>query len=308
MVGRIGSMHTCDFSRIMTLPERSSIFGLSANPRFVAVLLRLGDLCDVDNGRFNLMMMKTFGQLPASSLVHYYKHWTITNLYISESKILMEADVSFQEIGKRLQADPDSKIDPKSFCHQVIFQHQSWFDMLESELRDIQLHSAELFPETVDQGLPVFQYRILLDGKPCQYSSENLRFQFPREKVFELIEGYSLYNEPCTFMRELVQNSLDAMKIQLWRDLKDGLWRGSLLEEKRDNLSDLDPFDLSEEVYDYYHIDIAIRPHKTQPGKSEITFQDNGIGITLETLQNRILRVGTSWSERPEFKAELKDR
>ena len=41
-----------------------------------------------------------------------------------------------------------------------------------------------------------------------------------------MIEGANIYKDKFVFLRETVQNALDACKVQLWRDLCEGRYKG----------------------------------------------------------------------------------
>lgn len=304
-VGSIAAMHGRNFDDIFTLYETDSILQMKSHPRFAAALIRLGDLCDVDNGRFNAAMIAVFGKLPQSSLVHFYKHRTITRLCISTREICMSADIPFERIQHELAREGyGCVVKGEDFCHRIVREHQHWFNMIKKELQNLLLHAGEIFPVDMDQTLPAFKQEILVNGQRSVLADSNLRLNFAPEKAYALIEGYSLYDEQRTFVREFVQNSLDAMKIQLWRDLKDGRWNSYLSKEKRENLSDLQPFDLCKEIYESYRVEIKTETDKATDSKT-ITFKDSGIGISYDDLQNNIIRTGTSWGSRKKYESEL---
>lgn len=306
-VGNICAMHGRNFDDIFTLYETDSILHMECHPRFVAAFIRLGDLCDVDNGRFNAAMMTVFGKLPQSSLVHFYKHKTITRLCISTREICMSADIPFEKIQDELVREGYGRtVKGEDFCHRIVHEHQHWFHMVQEELQNILLHAGEIYPEDMDQTLPAFRQEILVNGQRSVLADSNLRLNFAPEKAYAFIEGYSLYDEQRTFVREFVQNSLDAMKIQLWRDLKDGRWNPYLPKEKRDSLSALQPFDLCKEIYEAYRVEI-ITETSSAPNNQTITFRDSGIGISYDDLQNNIIRTGTSWGSREKYESELSE-
>lgn len=73
---------------MLELPYETNGFGSDyAHPRFVAMLLRLGDLLDVDNGRFNAAAEEVIGGLPESSVAHKEKHEATKHLLITPEQI-----------------------------------------------------------------------------------------------------------------------------------------------------------------------------------------------------------------------------
>lgn len=302
LVGQISLMHGSDFNTIIeSLPEYDSLFNDSMHPRLAAVLLRLGDLCDVDNGRFNIIGNSMFGELPEKSLVHYFKHETIKRLYVSERVIAMDADVNFNDIKIKLDLRKQKYSDTQKedFCHKVVNEHQRWFDMLTQELQNINLFINYIFPDYLDSGMPTFEYNLMIDGEKSMYSRENLRFNFSRTKAFDLIEGYSLYDEPRTFVRELIQNSLDALKLQMWNDIQSGMWDHLIDEENYKNKTNLSPLDfVDNSIYNKYFVNINISFDEENKNIAELTFTDNGIGIGFKDIQSKIIQTGISWLER----------
>ena len=71
VLGDICACHTANDEQVLELPHETNGFGSDyAHPRFAAMLLRLGDLLDVDNGRFNMVAEEMIGGLPATSEAH----------------------------------------------------------------------------------------------------------------------------------------------------------------------------------------------------------------------------------------------
>ena len=60
--------------------------------RFVAMMLRLGDLLDIDNGRFNTGAIAVAGGLPETSQPHYAKHEATTHLLVTPREIRFRSD------------------------------------------------------------------------------------------------------------------------------------------------------------------------------------------------------------------------
>lgn len=88
VLGDICACHTANDEQVLELPHETNGFGSDyAHPRFAAMLLRLGDLLDVDNGRFNMVAEEMIGGLPATSEAHKEKHEATTHLLITPEKI-----------------------------------------------------------------------------------------------------------------------------------------------------------------------------------------------------------------------------
>lgn len=92
-------------------------------------------------------------------------------------------------------------------------------------------------------------------------------------------------------MREVIQNALDACKIQMWRDISENRYR-SWIEEKCKK-EELQPFEINDEVFNNYGVDIKLCNEDTDHIK--IIIKDNGTGLSAEQLK-RICNVGVSYS------------
>lgn len=98
-------------------------------------------------------------------------------------------------------------------------------------------------------------------------------FTFDQAKILDLLTGHTLYNDTKVVLRELVQNSIDAIRVQ------------NMLDEYS-NISKL-------------------------PGKIEIhwdslkrvlSVKDNGTGMTQDIIERHLLKVGSSRYQEQEFK------
>ena len=81
--------YTGGFDHIMKLPaEDDGYVGDYAHPRFVSVLLQLGDLLDMDNDRFHPLIRECIGALPEMSERHFEKHQPFV-VYIFDLKLFL---------------------------------------------------------------------------------------------------------------------------------------------------------------------------------------------------------------------------
>ena len=206
--------------------------GEEFHPRLIAWLLRMGDLCDLDNDRFNRIGIATFGTLQDENLAHYFKHCSVETLYISIDKIRVIADINKKAIREECASDwmKDDAIDNKEqfqrrwmkVYQQTIREHVNWKNWMESEINAAKLNVNKIFPKHWSRKIPEIEYTILLNGERISSGNENLRFSFSQEKAYSLIENISIYqNEGLIFLRELIQNAIDASKIQIWREIKE---------------------------------------------------------------------------------------
>ena len=306
VIGKICFSHGIDFDEIMNILEPvDSLFGYEFHPRFIAVMLCLGDLCDLDNGRFNKVSMEVFGELTKNNYVHYYKHESVNSFVLKKDLIAVNFDIKSKRIKQELQRVPlFSKLSPKEqqkelqdVCDRILLETQNWLGWIEELVKNIKLHWDKLSMEHIETFSPSLTYKILVDGNETVSSKKNMRFSFSNEKAYELIESYSLYNNRFVFIRELLQNSVDALKRRFWTDIKSGRWDHFLQNAHKDKDGNIDyqniqPFDFSDiSVFDYYKVFMKIE-HKPEEKTARFTIEDNGTGISKEDLQERILRTG----------------
>ena len=239
------------------------------HPRFIATLLRLGDVLDLDNSRFDEYVRTLFSkELPMDSKVHYAKHESVNHFVITPQIIEVIADCK----------DVD-----------VYFEMNSWMGLLNDEIKNATLNWIDIAPVNYPVP-PKVNSIVTINNKRILNGFENIKYDISQEKMFEIIRGGDIYQCGYVFIRELIQNSLDASKLKLWNDLKAGKIKLSIEPEN------MLPWDMTEEMLKDYIITINIEAKKFNEGCTQILFSisDNGVGITTSDV-NRIARIGNSW-------------
>lgn len=179
------------------------------HPRFATMLLRMGDLFDIDNNRFNEYVLAAYGELPSSSLAHKDKHRCITHLFISPFEIEICSDLT------RLITD-DSEETRRHLIETYKATH-SWFSYISDEIDFWHSHGHEFIPEGFFYPIPILKKRdIIIKGK--NYDKDNLleRFRITYDRASQIIGSEVSYREPLAFIRELVQNAFDAYKFRIY--------------------------------------------------------------------------------------------
>lgn len=93
-------------------------------------------------------------------------------------------------------------------------------------------------------------------------------FQLDQRKILDLLTGHTLYNDTTVVLRELLQNAIDAVRLQ--------------------------------EVMVPSKTEPVVRVHWS-PENGELTVQDNGTGMTQEIIEKNFLRVGSSLYQEQQF-------
>lgn len=269
VLGDICEIHTSPTSEILHLDYQTNGTGSDyAHPRFIAMMLRLGDLLDIDNGRFNETCSSAFGDLPITSVPHKEKHEATTHLLVTPSEIQFRSDC------------PNS---------QAYLETRNFVLWLEDEVDFLTKHWSLIVPQTLGGYAPRFDKKeLLIKGVPDIEGIAELRFEISQEKAFQIIEGTNIYEDRFTFIRELIQNAMDTSKFQLWRDLVSGNYNAWLSGNLPENIQ---PYDLEDKIYQCYPIIINL---ETLPdNRIQLKITDRGTGISVDTFK-RMCCVGTS--------------
>lgn len=274
------AMHACNFEDIFSLKDEEDGFGDgNMHPQFAAAMLRLGDLLDIDNNRFDPYVVDHFGRLPSASMLHMKKHKAITHICVSEAEISVEAETDEYDVA-------------------VI--SDSWFKYIDREVENLICYWNQLVPKAlIGCRMKKSICKTFLSGQLFD-SSKKLEFSVNKERLINLLIGTSVYQTEMECIREYIQNALDASKVQLWIDLVNGKYDSGRFknDEVFDN-SQLTPFDLDRRVYENYQITISVEWNEKKD-KIRLKFHDNGIGIEREYME-KLSTIGTGWHGRPQY-------
>lgn len=292
-VAECAATHTdWDFNAVLNLSQEDTGYVHDYfHPRFVAVLLQLGDALDLDNNRFH-PLTEEFIPLPMISKMHFEKHESIRKLLITNKIIEISADCETPDAIRLIRSD---------------------WNGIDKILRNASYSWSMIRPENSTICLPTLRpLKLLLKGTEILPELIDTQFKISQERAFNLLKGNSIYEETkYVFLRELVQNAVDATKIQYFNSyqrIKGG-----------NNFKTINPDETNQTIKaDYYPIDIKFticynvndeikevqvdRLEKNIPDENIgllVEVSDRGIGINEKDLVE-ISNVGTSYSNRKE--------
>lgn len=280
LLADVAHLHGADFKELMSLLplEDDGLRGDKVHPRFIACMIRLGDLLDVDSNRFNSFTMATLKEVPESSKAHFDKHQSVKHLLISPNGIEAELDC------------------PTDASYRVA---RELFDMLEAEVEKQSQNWNLIAPDDLGGLPPVLhsdKINIYYKGTKTRPELRNLRFDISSKRTFEMLKGGAIYENPGrVFIREIVQNALDATKLQIWKD-RDYYFPYHLTNPERDIKSAADikfVSDVPQSIYNRYPINLKVE-YDEEKQVVRVICEDWGTGISEESLIRMTSQVGAS--------------
>lgn len=302
-VVHISGLHTQDFEKIFEeLPREMKGIGEElVHPQFTAAMLRLGDVLDVENNRFSIYALEHMLEVPPLSMVHYGKHKAIRTIQITSKKIDLTAE------SEQLQV-----------CRET----SQWFDLVDKEVNHVIAYWNNIAPKRLRgcrlRPSKCTVYRIIQNGQreeKLEYRTGDQRhFDIQKEKFLKLVEGLNIYKK-YEFIREYMQNALDASKVQIWMDLKRHLYDEVLMKH---DMEELMPYDIPKSVYEKYGVEVRIELNESEGDadedaksghshhyrRAQLIIEDKGIGMEKECL-DVISCIGAGWKKRERYRNEL---
>lgn len=264
ILGDICASHTKDFSDVLELSFcEVGIDVEDAHPRFIACLLRIGDLLDLDNNRFSEVMLRTLTKIPIDTLNHKAKHLSIESFRVDREKIEVLA-----------------KCDDYDTAN--ITQH--WFNYLNSEISQQMINWNNIVPSKDLGYLPTIgnlKVELLkydyIDGK------SKPKFRVDTDKALSLLQGAGLYDGAYQCIREVLQNAIDSTLIRIWLEYKDS--KNFTTPQSPDFLK----------VIEDYPVKVIIKEESIQGEFKNwiIEIHDSGTGISNNDLKF-LMKTGSS--------------
>lgn len=274
----ICQIHGQDVEMISTLSSQSNgMFADVFHPRFIAAMIRLGDLLDLDNNRFSnefeLSMHKKDNLIPYLSKLHYLKHESITDFLITPTHIDIEASCTGDE----------------ALALSVAREIYDWLHWLENDCLYLKKEWDTVAQRDFGTAPGIRKKTILVNGTEYQHFVYDLRMELPSDKIFDLLTGSNVYENKYVAFREIIQNAIDATLLQIWKNFYNNL---SPDTPEKSYSSKLAEYCLSSNFDNEYAIKInVIENQKDNAVYVEVI--DSGIGIGDEDLQY-MCRIGES--------------
>ena len=271
LLGTICSSHTKSFDDIMNLSFcEVGIDTEDCHPRYIACLLRLGDLLDMDSNRFSNILLNTLSSIPIDSVQHQKKNLSITNLRIDKHKIEATATCKEPEV-----ADLATK----------------WFKLLDNEILDQMKRWSDIVPDISYGFLPTLgDLKVELANYDKIDGKIRPKFEIDPKKSIELLQGTGIYDSPFQSIRELLQNATDATYFRIYAESQ-----LDEIEYTRDEF--LDECKKYPIKIDIKKVENKITDNKNNKIQWEIKIADQGIGMSKDDLQY-LIKTGSSSKNR----------
>lgn len=267
ILGKICSCHGKASESILELQKATDGMDLGdyAHPRYVAGLLRIGDLLDIDDGRFCETLLKSISKSPRTSCIHKRKHESIKNLYIDSRVIEIKAECE----------------DYESFSVQ-----QSWFDYIQSEFDFQKRVWNDIVPNQDYISLPT------VNNVSCEIKGyltvkgEVPKVTLDKERIYQYLTGNLIYRNATPYLRELIQNSIDAIYNKVWEKY--------FLEEieNESNVYDceLNKLTAFNELLKYESVNVTLE--RVDADGCKLVIRDTGLGMSIQDI-GKIINVGS---------------
>lgn len=172
--------------------KEDTINGDNVRYSVLAVLLRIGDLMDLDENRVNKLALEMFPDIfSVESLNHNERHLNVRLYSYSSERIEIEV------------------------LSENVQQHKiwtTWFDYLKNDIlrANTHLNGKEIF-------FPLPHTKIVTSDS-ANYTAEEIRFEIDDSGGIWNILSKSIYTNELDFLREIIQNAIDATLMKIYID------------------------------------------------------------------------------------------
>lgn len=233
------------------------------NVNYIAIILRIADLLHITRDRTPSISMRVMNVTNPKSVLEWKKQKAVRAIAPQPRR---------NDEGNIDESLEKNTIEVTAYFNgadtaEAYFGLSSYLKYTQSELQKCNtiVTRAKRTEGTADYDFPWKQIndsKIITEG----FETKKLQFTLDQENILRLLVGHTLYNDSSVAVRELVQNSIDAVRLQM----------------------EMDRSKSSLQVTDGK---ITV----SWDSKSRIlSFVDNGTGMTIDDIENYLLKVGAS--------------
>ncbi|WP_235270592.1 HD domain-containing protein [Methanosarcina mazei] len=219
-------------------PIDVSVRNKPVNVQYLSLVLRLADILDLDSERTPKHLFYHINPKDKISIQEWEKHLSITGFRIEPEEIKIDAECESPDCERVLRKfikDIDKELEESNY---LILSYRDDF------ARKYRLNLSK----------PV-NLRVHSNG----YIYRDFRFELDYRRVLDLLMGEGLYGDPLVALRELLQNSVDAVRYRESLEKREGNGYRPTIEVSLTN--------------------------------DELIVEDNGIGMDEEIFKNYFMKV-----------------
>ena len=200
IIADICRLHGEDFKEVMKFSDvENGVNGIEdyCHPRFVACMLRIGDLLDFDSSRVSKPSLDHLStSIPYDSKIHNEKNYCIKHALITPEKVDVLAECKDVE---------------------VAFEIDRWFTSINEEMSNQRNYWHDIVADLDIKGFPMRgNLNINLLGYEIIDNNLKPKFEVDNEKVIKILQGSGIYDNKFECIREILQNAVDATYLRIF--------------------------------------------------------------------------------------------
>lgn len=239
------------------------------NLLYACVLLRTTDILHLTHDRTPDDEYRIISPQNTISVVEWAKQRAVKNIDVrKERNENNEIDLSIQPHVFEIQAkftDDKGYFSFKGEIQRAIAEIRQCHDWCEESRK-------KNFTEYYYPWNDIDTSRVEAEG----FSKEKLRFEIDQKNILKLLTGHTLYNDSTVVMRELIQNAMDAGRLQ----------------------------DAKGKIGSSYQSKVEIEWNSNE---RKLRISDNATGMKLNDITNYLLKVGASKYQSEDFRKDYPD-
>lgn len=249
----------------------------TANLQYIAILLRAADLLHITSDRTPAVAAKIVNPSSPVSQAEWAKQRAVRSV---RPKIGVDAD------GNPDRGAPTDTVEIHARFNEAegYFGLNRYLQYAEKELVSCYRWAAESQRSHASRYL--FPWKRIDDSKieAKGFEPRPFEFELDQHRILDLLTGHTLYNDTGVVVRELVQNSIDAVRLR----------RHQYDRENHEQRSESDRYEPAVDVF-------------WDADAGTLRVLDNGTGMTQQVLEENFLRVGSSRYQDESFKRKNPD-
>lgn len=256
LLSKIAESHTLTVADLKEYPVDERYLSYNINVQYLCVILRLADILDFDKERTPDELYRTISFTNSISIQEWEKHRSVIGWEISDSIIRFTAHCTHPAYQRTIYRFMDYIEDELVQCHELVRNFPK------------RLSAYQL-------NIPVRVSRDGIRAKNSAYLYHDLEISISRDEIVKLLMMDELYGNKSLCIRELLQNSLDALRH------RKSLFQSVGIEWEAGK--------------------VTFRQYLDEYGRINLECHDNGIGMDERIVSSYLTKAGRSYYKSPEF-------